>query len=153
MPTADDAGMDEDVRIMRSETDGLRSQSHSHSSLLAAEGLNPAFQFPAPLPPNPKQSKPKPRRTRDAHVDSILELPSVGDTPQMERNRAMRNGHPSMQVDAGGADEAESSRSRSQVIAGKKEGGGKKGHERRKSSIGNRGKRISSLFEGGIVCK
>ncbi|KAF7981281.1 hypothetical protein HWV62_34185 [Athelia sp. TMB] len=146
--TADDDNLDEDVRQMQSETDGLRSQSSS--SLVAGSGLNPAFNFPPRPPSSQSSSKPKanaqtkkPRRTRDAHIDSVLEVPEVGDTPQMERNKAMRNGHPSMLQ---------------QVVEGHSRGGGmegqssgKRGHERRKSSISNRGKRISSLFEGGIA--
>ncbi|KZP20716.1 hypothetical protein FIBSPDRAFT_861449 [Athelia psychrophila] len=147
--TPEEDGLDEDVRQMQSETDGLRNQSSS--SLAAESALNPAFNFPPRAPSSQPGSKPKasaqakkPRRTRDTHVDSRLEVPEAGDTPQMERNKAMRNGHPSMSQQAVEG---------SSTLAGKKAGkdDAKKGHERRKSSISNRGKRISSLFEGGVA--
>lgn len=153
--------------MMQSEADGLR-QSHSQPSLLG-EGLNPAFNFPAPALAVPSSSsqangngKPKSKRKDrdrgggDTHLDSVQELPTGGDTPVMERNKAMRAGYlpPSQSTSQS------QSRSRSQgpdassEVAGKKEGGkAKKGHERRKSSISTRGKRISNLFEGGVICE
>lgn len=150
--TREEPEVDADVRRMEDETDSLRrqSQSQSQSQMLLGEGLNPAFNFPGPgagatAPKKRTREKtPKFAGSTSGVVDSIQEL-SQGDTPQMARNKLMREGKlPSQQ-------------SSSQLI-GSGAGGSKdtaragKGHTRRKSSM-IRGKRVSGLIEGGIICE
>lgn len=133
--------------MMESEADSLRSRAS-----LAGEGLNPAFNFGALGTANGRKKDKK-----RLNLDSIEEL-SQGDTPQIERNKLMREGKLPSQL-ASGSGSGSGSRSRSRSVEadalGKPKSKGKdgKGHTRRKSSISNRGKRVSSLFQEGVICE
>lgn len=126
--------------MMEDEADSLRRQSHSGSQLLG-EGMNPAFNFPAkPKPTNTKPTSKSKSSSKSKKVDSLQPL-SAGDTPQMERNKLMREGKlPPSSLGVGDASGSN----------GGREG---KGHTRRKSSMGGRGKRASGLIDGGVVCE
>ncbi|KAI0925492.1 hypothetical protein AcV5_008214 [Taiwanofungus camphoratus] len=76
--------VDEDVRLMQSETDTLRRQSQAAEQSVGA--LNPAFHFPSPKS-NRQQPPPSNQRVHDAS----LPLP-LRETPQIERNKVMRDG-------------------------------------------------------------
>ncbi|KAF9223801.1 hypothetical protein BS17DRAFT_802306 [Gyrodon lividus] len=110
--TREEPELDEDVRQMESEIDHLRSRSR------AKEAVNPSFQFP---PPSTTPSK---RHTPDA----LQPLPE-SETPQIERNKLMREGQPLPRT------------TQTQTPS----------HSRR-SSMSMRGKRISTSFENtGVI--
>ncbi|KIJ60374.1 hypothetical protein HYDPIDRAFT_117290 [Hydnomerulius pinastri MD-312] len=111
--TREEPELDEDIRQMESETDHLRSRSR------AKETVNPAFQFP---PPSTTPSK---RRIPDA----LQPLPE-SETPQIERNKLLREGQPVPKAPT-----------QTQTPQ----------HSRR-SSMSMRGKRISTSFENtGVI--
>ena len=137
---------DEDVRTMQSEAEGLRRLSLARGGVLVGAGTDPAFDFSG----TGKKKRAAGERVREKPVecDSTEEL-SMGDTPQMERNKRMRAGHKSH------------SHPQSDGEGSMDNGTGKLGKGRpskaakgqpRKSSTSTRGKRISSLFEGGVIC-
>ena len=111
--TREEPELDEDVRQMESETDHLRSRSR------AKEAAYPSFQLPSTAH-TPSKRHPS---------DAIQPLPE-SDTPQIERNKLMREGPfvprtPQTQTPS---------------------------HSRR-SSMSMRGKRISTSFENtGVIC-
>jgi kinetochore protein Mis13/DSN1 len=101
--------------------------------------MNPAFNFSAPNGVVKKRTDRDKGIEREHHVDSVEQL-SLGDTPQIERNKLMRAGHSRSTSDDEGT----------QKGLGKGKG---KGQTKRKSSASMRGKRVSSLFEGGVICE
>ena len=143
--TREDPDVEEDVRQMEDEADSLRRKSQG--ALLLGEGLNPAFNFGSaqksksrPEPRSRSKSKePSTSRSKIHTQDSIQEL-SLGDTPQMARNKLMREGKLSSQVAIGNGMPGGSSSS--DLV---------KGHRRRSST--GRGKRISGLIGTGVICE
>jgi kinetochore protein Mis13/DSN1 len=117
--------------------------------MLVGEGTDPAFNFGAPNGTAAGKKKPAPM----FEFDSIEEL-SKGDTPQMERNKLMRAGYSRSQSHTDGEGSSTSIDKDKNGKNGKSGKAGKagKGHTK-KSSVSNRGKRISSLFEGGVICE
>ncbi|KAF9232961.1 Mis12-Mtw1 protein family-domain-containing protein [Melanogaster broomeanus] len=104
--------LDEDIRQMESETDHLRSRSR------AKEAVNPSFQFP------PSSSTPAKR-----HIPDSLQPLHDSETPQIERNKHMRDGQPLPRTPQTHTPS----------------------HSRR-SSMSMRGKRISTSFENtGVI--
>ena len=152
--------------MMESEAEALRRLSQSRSmhvkekglGLLRGEGMDPKFDFSGVEVGNrdlngPSGKKEKGRGGKTVEFDSLEEL-SKGDTPQMERNKLMRAGHslPS-RSNSHSTSGGEGINPNEDRLGSKKEKGkGGKGHSRRRSSS-NRGKRISSLFEGGVICE
>jgi len=152
-----DPELDEDVRMMQSEAHSLRAR--------ASPNPNPAFNFnfsapgpssktctnPSSKPPSPSSTKPpsksksKSKPQLKTPIDSLMEL-SQGDTPQMERNKRMREGalggsrSPSRPRSDGEDNTGSGSGSKGNVGMGKASK-----HTRRRSLISNRGKRVSSL--------
>ncbi|KAG9314948.1 Mis12-Mtw1 protein family-domain-containing protein [Chiua virens] len=110
--TREEPELDEDVRRMESETDHLRSRSR------AKEAAHPSLQLP--LPPNTPARR---------HLPDALQPLPESETPQIERNKLMREG-PSIPRTP-----------QSQTPS----------HSRR-SSMSMRGKRISTSFENtGVI--
>ena len=161
---------------MEDEAEGLRRQSHSHSQgMLVGEGMDPAFRFLGAAMDGGGVSgegsgtgtgkkktggreKEKERGVKFAAdvIDSTEEV-SMGDTPQMERNKLMRagllsrsNSHSHHTNSNPQSDSEDNSTGIGMGRPGEKAGKGK-GHTKRKSSA--RGKRVSSLFEGGFICE
>ncbi|KDR68567.1 hypothetical protein GALMADRAFT_146221 [Galerina marginata CBS 339.88] len=132
----DDSEVEKDVRAMEDEADHLRRHSRAHTtidmSLLAAEAT---VQFPSRAEPsNTSRSKGKTKV-----IDTTAAIPE-SETPQIERNKQLRAG--AMAAITG------NSRPQTSEANGHDRG---QGH-RRKSSVGGRGKRISTSFETtGII--
>ena len=82
--------VDEDVRMMQSETDSLRRRSRAAQS---SAGLNPDFSFPAPSTNGRTNgratTKPATSRGRAATRELSQVLPD-DDTPRIERNKLLR---------------------------------------------------------------
>ena len=77
---------------------------------------------------------------------------SKGDTPQMERNKRMRAAHSRPHTNTHSQSDSEGP-SADKGRVGKKAGKVGQNMTNRKSSGSTRGKRVSNLFEGGIICK
>jgi kinetochore protein Mis13/DSN1 len=150
----EDPDVDEDVRMMENEAEGLRRLSIARGGgVLAGEGMDPAFRFPVPGSGAPaingvlgKKKKIKKGKEREKETDSYdtIEELSQGDTPQMARNKLMRAAHSQSDTEGPSTENANSTK------ASKTKG---QNTTNRKSSASTRGKRVSNLFEGGIICK
>lgn len=83
--------VEEDVRLMQSETDTLRQQTRVAES---TNGINPAFHFPVPSTngrTNTKTSRAPPSVPRGRAVARETSLPVPDqETPQIMRNKLMR---------------------------------------------------------------
>ena len=158
----EDPDVDEDVRMMENEAEGLRRLSIARGGgVLAGEGMNPAFRFPVPGSGAPaingvlgKKKKIKKGKEREKETDSYdtIEELSQGDTPQMARNKLMRaaHSHPLSNSHSQSDTEGPSTENANSTKASKTKG---QNTTNRKSSASTRGKRVSNLFEGGIICK
>lgn len=149
--TREEPELEEDVRQMEDEADSLRKQGQG--AMLLGEGLNPAFNFGGTSAQKPKP-KPNPRsrskskepststsKTKIRIQDSVQEL-SQGDTPQMARNKLMREGKLPSQAAVGNGNGKPGGSSGEDSV---------KGHRRRSST--GRGKRISGLIGTGVICE
>jgi kinetochore protein Mis13/DSN1 len=126
--------------------------------------MDPAFRFPVPgsgataingvSGKKKKVGKEKERGKEKDSFDTIEEL-SKGDTPQMERNKLMRAAHsrPPSHSNSHSQSDTDGPSTDNGRVGGKKEGKVGQNTTNRKSSGSTRGKRVSSLFEGGIICK
>ncbi|KAH9924106.1 Mis12-Mtw1 protein family-domain-containing protein [Amylocystis lapponica] len=84
--TRADPELEEDVRLMQTETESLRRKSQA-SAQKSAGVLEPGFQFP-PIKPHTKQQPSLPsQRVRDTSLPVPMQ-----ETPQIERNKVMREG-------------------------------------------------------------
>ena len=114
---------------MDDETDILRRKSRMNS-IDPALRIQPQSTLTSKTRPTPTQTKTKPK-TKPKFIDSVVPLPE-GDTPQIERNKKLREG-------AMAAIRADRDTSPSEATS-------------RRKSTGGRGKRISSSFENsGII--
>lgn len=76
--------VDEDVRQMETEADHLRRRSRANDTTSPSSLLHTDFKFPAsPKPKPPRQQQPS---------DALHPLPAV-ETPQIAKNKLMREGH------------------------------------------------------------
>ncbi|KAF8910480.1 Mis12-Mtw1 protein family-domain-containing protein [Gymnopilus junonius] len=118
-PAYDDSEVEKDVRAMEDEADHLRRHSRAHTTIDSSLLVRPDSG-------DTSRSKGKTRI-----VDTIVPVPD-SETPQLERNKQMRSG--AMAAIQNG---------RGRTL---EQDGNHTGH-RRKSSVGGRGKRISTSFE------
>ncbi|KAI5119965.1 hypothetical protein M0805_004345 [Coniferiporia weirii] len=130
--------VEEDVRQMNTEADGLRDRSRASMASMSSAALNVDFTFPPDKPPNPGPTKTRVRQLQEqAGVASASNGDGFGtpsrpardtmlpiterETPQIVKNKLFRESL---------------------------------GHSRRRSSMGMRGKRISSTYEStGIITR
>ncbi|KAJ7037342.1 Mis12-Mtw1 protein family-domain-containing protein [Mycena alexandri] len=132
-----DPVVEKDVREMEDEADRLRRASRAHTTIdptLASTSIS--FRPPSPEKPPPKP-KPKAAKGKKDKARAITvvdtQVPILDGTPQAERNKLLRG-------DAMAAIARDRERE-----AGEQQ---PKSHSRR-SSLGGRGKRISSSFQAG----
>ncbi|KIM80325.1 hypothetical protein PILCRDRAFT_822455 [Piloderma croceum F 1598] len=158
--TREDPDVDEDVRMMENEAEGLRRLSIARGGgVLAGEGMDPAFRFPVPgsggttingVAGKKKIGKEKERGKEKDSYDTIEEL-SKGDTPQMARNKLMRAAHSHPSSNSHSQSDTEGPSTDNGKVRGKKAEKVGQNTTNRKSSGSTRGKRVSSLFEGGVI--
>ena len=137
-PSDTEHQLDNDVRAMDDEADRLRRMSRARMlapSLLpstSTPNVNTSLQFPD------SRSGTGTRKGKERTVDMTTPLPE-DDTPRIERNKQLRSGAMAAIVNGRGREpEGKTTPSRT-------------GH-RRKSSVGGRGKRVSSSFEAtGVI--
>ncbi|KAJ7356580.1 Mis12-Mtw1 protein family-domain-containing protein, partial [Mycena albidolilacea] len=119
-----DPVVEKDVRDMEDEVDRLRRASRTNTTRPSPSSISFRPSSPAKPPPKPKSGK---KKAVTIIVDS--EVPLLDGTPQAERNNVLRG-------DAMAA------------IARDRAEPNPKTHQRR-TSLGGRGKRISSSFQAG----
>ncbi|KIM80320.1 hypothetical protein PILCRDRAFT_89626 [Piloderma croceum F 1598] len=130
----EDSDADKYIRLMASETEGLRRLSIARGGgVLTGERADPAFRFPGPGSQgtmiNEIAWKKKTGKEKDS-FDTIEEL-SKGN---MERNKLIRPAHPHPPTPTPAPNWT---KDRAQITAG--------------SSASTRGKRTSRLLEGGVI--
>lgn len=128
----DDVDIEKDVRAMEDEADHLRRNSRAHTTIDSSlSSTNPAFQFPSR--PDPNRTKKGKERTMDISVPIAED-----ETPQIERNKLLRQGAVAAIVNGRSRERGQSRQETTPT-------------HRRKSSL-SRGKRISTSFETtGII--
>ncbi|KAG6917734.1 hypothetical protein DXG01_001385 [Tephrocybe rancida] len=156
-PDADPA-LDDAVRAMETEAADLRRSSRGppQTPQASGSGLNPKFQFPAQTSSSASSSQTgnsvvnkRPAnsgRRRETIIDVSAPLPAEDDeTPQIQRNKRLRAG--AMAAIASGTDSnmAVDPITPPRTAANGDSSSGSS--HRRKSSIGGRGKRISTSYQ------
>lgn len=132
-----DPVVEKDVRDMEDEADRLRRASRAHTTIdPALASTSMSFRPPSPQkpPPKPKPKAAKGKKDKGRATTIVdTQVPILDGTPQAERNKLLRS-----------AAMAAIARDREQEA----EEPQPKSHSRR-SSLGGRGKRISSSFQAG----
>ncbi|KAJ7151733.1 Mis12-Mtw1 protein family-domain-containing protein [Mycena filopes] len=130
--------VEKDVREMEDEADRLRRASRAHTIIdpsLASTSMSFRPTSPEKPPPKPKPKAAKGKKDKGVRVVDT-QVPILDGTPQAERNKLLRG-------DAMAAIARDRERGRTPEADQEP-----KGHSRR-SSLGGRGKRISSSFQAG----
>ncbi|KAF5374482.1 hypothetical protein D9615_009065 [Tricholomella constricta] len=154
-PDADPA-LDDAVRAMQDETAELRRSSRGPAHALDdhdSSGLHPKYRFPGAtvngvaVTTKGSGSGTSTGKRRETIVDMSAPLPPEGDeTPQIQRNKRLRAGAMAELV-AGNSNGSMSMDAKTPPNGSLSTGSGTGSGHRRKSSVGGRGKRISSCFQ------
>ncbi len=135
-----DTDVEEDVRRMNVEAEDLRRQSHIRKASLTSNQLSAEFRFPPP-PATTEKSRQQQHLRDDSGKrshDTVQRIPER-ETPQIHKNKVFRGERPSAKPGA-----TTSSIFNSDPMHPETPG-------RRRSSMGTRGKRISSCFDSGVI--
>ncbi|THH04006.1 hypothetical protein EW145_g5840 [Phellinidium pouzarii] len=161
--------VEEDVRQMNSEADGLRDRSRASMASMTPAAMSIDFTFPSSKPPNPGAGKSRVRQLQEQAGtasarggdpfgtppsrpmrDTMMPI-AERETPQIAKNKLLR-GEPPQKASSSSSSSLSVDPNRPSRESGPS--GDSSGHSRRRSSMSMRGKRISSTFEStGIITR
>ncbi|KAH0584781.1 hypothetical protein H2248_008064 [Termitomyces sp. 'cryptogamus'] len=156
-PDADPA-LDAAVRAMDSEAANLRRlsrapQTPDASGPSSGSGSNPQYRFPTQTVSKPTSNVHGKHREAETIIDMSAPLHAEEDeTPQIQRNKRLRAGAMAAFSSGGSDTPTDTGMVVDPVTPPRRPGQSAPGSSRRKSSVGGRGKRISSSFEAtGVI--